>query len=72
MDGWGWKATAFRMLNIYGYHFNQNLNLHEEEHDANHTENVCLAYCAFGETRKIGPVRMRTLSRNLKMLPVEK
>lgn len=72
MDGWGWKATAFRMLNIYGYHFNQNMNLHEGEHDADHTENVCLAYCAFGETRKIGPVRMCTLSRNLKMLPEEK
>lgn len=48
------------------------MNLHEEEHDADHTEKVCLASCAFGETRKIGPVRMCTLSRSLKMLPEEK
>lgn len=71
MDGWGCKATAFRMLNIYGYDFNQNMNLHEMEHDAHHIENVCLAYCAFRETRKIRPVWMCTLYLSIKMLPEE-
>lgn len=41
-DRWGWKATAFRMLNIYSSRLNQNMNLYKEEHDANHIEKVCL------------------------------
>lgn len=48
-DGWGWKATAFRMLNIYSYHFNQNTDMHREEHDASPNEEVCLIYRIFGE-----------------------
>lgn len=51
-DSWGWKATAFRMLNIYGYHFNQNMNLNKEEHDADHTENVRLAYRVMEKLQK--------------------
>ena len=39
-----WEATAFRMLNIYGYHFNQNMNSHKEKRHADHIENVCPAY----------------------------
>lgn len=48
----GLEATAFTMLNIYGYHFNQNLNLHKKEHDADHIENVHLAYWAMDKLRK--------------------
>lgn len=51
-DSWGWKATAFRMLNIYGCHFNQNTNLHKKVHDTDHIENVCLAYSVMEKLQK--------------------
>lgn len=51
-DSWGGKATAFRMLNIYGCHFNQNTNLHKKVHDTDHIESVCLAYSVMEKLQK--------------------
>lgn len=68
-DSWGWKATAFRMLNIYSYHFHQNMNLHKEEPDADYVEKVCLLHCVFEENRKIEHRQRHTLDIRLKILP---
>lgn len=70
--GWGWEATAFRMLNIYGYHVNQNMNLHKEEHDADFIENVCLTYCVLEKLQKPGAGADVHLGYELYRLPEEK